>query len=131
MRHTLSDRLFHSDPAKVSSSTSSSINRTAPNAAPGRHETSTNNSNAMSTRKEESDDEDMPFSDGPSPIPSPRVRTSGLLPHENRGVLERIGLFGGGAAAAGAGGGKKQFFATPAKYSDYTSPVATSAHDAL
>jgi hypothetical protein len=127
MRHTLSDRLFHSDPAKVSSSTSSSINRTAPS-APGRHETSSN-SNAMTTRKEESDDEDMPFSDGPSPIPSPRVRTSGLLPHENRGVLERIGLFGGGAA--GAGGGKKQFFATPAKYSDYTSPVATSVHDAL
>ncbi|PVF98378.1 hypothetical protein CPB86DRAFT_359024 [Serendipita vermifera] len=120
MRHTLSDRLFHSDPAKVSSS-SSSITRTAPHPS----QPANNMNIASSVRKEESDDEELPFSDGPSPIPSPRVRNNAALQESSsRGVLERIGLLGG------ASGGKKQFFATPAKYSDYTG-VLSSANDAL
>jgi hypothetical protein len=70
IRHTLSDKLYHKDPTKPTS-TSRSFDRA----------------------DDESDEEDGVLSDAPSPSPSPNVKSTRL----EVGVLDRLnGLFVGG-----------------------------------
>jgi hypothetical protein len=88
IRHTLSDKLYHKDPAKPTVSTTST-------------------SRNFDRADDESDEEDGPLSDAPSPSPSPDVKSTRL----DGTVLDSLtGLW--------VGSGKKQFFATPTTYSD-------------
>lgn len=88
IRHTLSDKLYHKDPAKPTASTTS----------PSRN---------FDRADDESDEEDGPLSDAPSPSPSPDMKSARL----EGGVLNSL-------TDLWVGSGKKQFFATPTTYSD-------------